>query len=111
MTEAEAEAGAEGDEPKPTRRQMGFRRSATPKLAPDAARRQGAVTRLAFTLLGDKDRAITYLNTDHSALGGRPLDLATASEAGLSAVEQDIRALAGNAPGSDIGDVVVGLAG
>ncbi|MDE8652995.1 hypothetical protein [Novosphingobium album (ex Liu et al. 2023)] len=82
------------EEPKQIRR-MGFRKSNSPKLAVDAAKRQGTVTRLAFDLLGGKDQAIAYLNTDRATLGGRPLDLAIASREGLTAVENDMRLVAG----------------
>lgn len=34
-----------------------------PKLAPDAAGRQGLVTRLALEAFGSRDKAIAYLNT------------------------------------------------
>lgn len=63
-----------------------------PKTAPiprDHAARQGEITRLAFLLLG-RERAITFLNTDHAALGGRPLALATASPAGHASVEAEL---------------------
>lgn len=68
-----------------------FRRSDRPKLTPDAAGRQGRVTKLALEALG-KDQAIAYLNLASDELGGRPLDLATGSADGLQRVEQDIAA-------------------
>lgn len=61
-----------------------------PKLAPDAAGRQGRVTKLALEVLGGKDAAIAYLNADCGKLGGRPLDLAIASAEGLLRVERDL---------------------
>jgi uncharacterized protein (DUF2384 family) len=73
-----------------------FRRSDRPKLTPDAAGRQGRVTKLALETLG-KDEAIAYLNLASDKLGGRPLDLATASADGLAQVEQDIAALKASA--------------
>lgn len=60
------------------------------RLSQDAAARQGRVTHLAWTLLGGRDNAVAFLNTHDSTLGGRPLDLAVASEAGCAAVEQAI---------------------
>jgi len=72
-------------------RRTHFRRSDRPKLTPDAASRQGAVTKLALETLG-KDDAIAYLNLDSESLGGRPLDLATASVEGLKAVQVDLAA-------------------
>lgn len=68
-----------------------------PKLAPDAAIRQGLVTKLALEALGNRDQAIAYLNAACGKLGGRPLDLAVESAEGLSRVE---RALADLRPAS-----------
>jgi hypothetical protein len=61
------------------------------------AARQGAITRLAFLSLG-KDAAIAFLNTEQAKLGGRPLDLATASSAGEIEVREMLQGLAA-APG------------
>jgi uncharacterized protein (DUF2384 family) len=61
-----------------------------PKLAPDAAGRQGRVTKLALEAFGGKDEAIAYLNADSGKLGGRPLDVAIASAEGLLRVERDL---------------------
>lgn len=72
---------------------MRFRRSNAPRLAPDHARRQGEITRLAFLVLG-RETAIAFLNTAHTGLGGRPLDLATASDVGRNSVEAEIGRLA-----------------
>lgn len=66
-------------------------------LAADLAKRQGDITRLAFLLLG-RDAAIAFLNTAHATLGGRPLDLATASDEGRNSVEAEIGRLAYAAP-------------
>ena len=54
-------------------------------LAPDAAERQGRVTRLAIEALG-ASAAILFLNSEHDGLSDRPLPLATASEDGLQSV-------------------------
>jgi len=62
--------------------------NATP-IPRDQAARQGAITQLAFLLLG-REWAIEFLNTDHAALGGRPLALATESAAGQALVEAEI---------------------
>jgi uncharacterized protein (DUF2384 family) len=80
---------SQGDEPEVKPRRTHFRRSDRPKLTPDAAGRQGRVTKLALEALG-KDEAIAYLNLDSAKLGGRPLDLATGSADGLKQVELDI---------------------
>lgn len=90
MTETDDET----PETKPRRNH--FRRSDRPKLTPDAASRQGRVTKLALEMLG-KDKAIAYLNLASDKLGGRPLDLATASADGLAQVEQDIAAMCAGA--------------
>lgn len=82
-------------------RNMRFRpRHNQPLLPRDGVKRQGAISTLAFQLIG-KEAAIAFLNTDHSGLGGRPLALATESAEGLAAVEAELRrlaALAGTAP-------------
>ncbi len=61
-----------------------------PKLSPDAASRQGEVTKLAFEALGGRNEAIAYLNTACARLGGRPLDLAVESADGLRRVAKAI---------------------
>lgn len=63
------------------------------KLPADAAARQGSITRLAFERLGSRDAAISYLNSHCAKLGGRPLDIATATKEGWQAIEFDIAAL------------------
>jgi uncharacterized protein (DUF2384 family) len=73
---------------------MQFRKRATaPRLAPDQAARQGRVSRLAFEALRRPDAVIAFLNTHDDALGGRPIDLAVASEDGLLRVESAIAGL------------------
>ena len=67
------------------------RRAALPRMAADAAARQGRVTKLAWDVLGDRDAVLAFLNTHHEALGGRPLDLAITDEAGLVRVEAALR--------------------
>jgi hypothetical protein len=57
------------------------------KLTPRAAERQGLVVKLALKMLTAPGAATAFLNSDHPKLGGRPLDLAVASEEGLAAVE------------------------
>jgi hypothetical protein len=76
---------------RPARAKM--RWSDRPKLAPDAASRQGQVTKLALEALGGRDEAIAYLNTACGKLGGRPLDLAVESAEGLGRVERDLAGL------------------
>jgi len=55
------------------------------RLAPDAAERQGRITRMAIEKLGASD-AILFLNSQHDGLADRPLALATTSEDGLQSV-------------------------
>lgn len=55
------------------------------RLAPDAAERQGRVTRIAIETLG-ASAAILFLNSEQDGLADRPLPLATASEDGLQSV-------------------------
>jgi uncharacterized protein (DUF2384 family) len=76
------------------------RRPKTTPIPHDQAARQGEITRLAFLLLG-RERAIAFLNTDHEALGGRPLDLATASEAGRASVEAELGRMTYRQPDAD----------
>jgi uncharacterized protein (DUF2384 family) len=75
------------DAPRPKRI---FRGSRVARIPPDAAQRQGHVTRLALDAFGNKDAAIAYLNTESESLGGRPIALATTTADGLRSVEQDL---------------------
>ncbi|WP_369412146.1 hypothetical protein [Hephaestia mangrovi] len=68
------------------------RRPSGPRLAPDAAERQGRIARLAWAAFGGRDDAVAFLNDHHDGLGGRPIDLAIASETSCAAVEQVIEA-------------------
>lgn len=61
------------------------------KLSTDEANRQGRIVRIAFEVMG-RDVARAFMNEPNEALGGRPLDVATASDAGMQAVEQAIAA-------------------
>ena len=84
----------------PARRgSMRFRKANLQRLAPDSAKRQGDITQLAFLLLG-REAAIAFLNTEHAGLGGRPLDLATASEDGRNSVEAELGRLTYAEPGT-----------
>jgi len=83
------------DDPKPIKMHAWRSSSASrPKLPKDQAARQGVITNLAFQLLGGRDAALDFLNSQNPVLGGRPLDLAVASKDGFTAVEQVIRRLA-----------------
>jgi uncharacterized protein (DUF2384 family) len=58
-----------------------------PGLSPQESARQGRIVRAAKAALGGTDAVRAFLNSHHETLGGRPLDLATASDEGLLAVE------------------------
>ncbi|SEI74083.1 Protein of unknown function [Sphingobium sp. AP50] len=62
-----------------------------PKMPNEEAVRQGRITLLAWNAIG-RDAALAFLNNPSDALGGRPLDIATASNAGFALVEQAIAA-------------------
>jgi hypothetical protein len=57
------------------------------KLTPRAAERQGLVVKLALNSFAAPGTATAFLNSVHDGLGGRPIDLAVASDEGLLAVE------------------------
>lgn len=63
------------------------RRADRVPMAPGAAERQGQVAALAWEALGDGDAARAFLNTHDEDLGGRPIDIAIADDAGLATVE------------------------
>lgn len=82
------------DAPAPAPRNSYWNRK--PKAAPlpaDHAKRQGEITRLAFVVLG-REPALAFLNAANDELGGRPLDLATASAEGLARVEEHLSRMA-----------------
>jgi uncharacterized protein (DUF2384 family) len=63
-----------------------------PRLSREEAERQGRATNLALKALGN-GAAVTFLNTHHDALNGRPIDVAIASADGLLALEKIIAEL------------------
>ena len=71
------------------------KRRSGPVLSRDEAQRQGQAVRSAAAALPDMDSVRLFLNSPHEGLGGRPIDLALASAAGLEAVETAISAEAG----------------
>lgn len=66
-------------------------------LSADERARQGAAVKAAVNSLGSADARV-FLNTHHTGLAGRPLDLAVASDAGLEAVETAVCVEARRAP-------------
>jgi hypothetical protein len=74
-------------------RTKAFRRKFdTPKLLPEALKRQGCITTHAFLALG-REAALAFLNHHDAECGGRPLEIATASDEGLVRVERAVEAL------------------
>jgi len=86
----------EAVQPAAKSRSMPFRKSRwdMPRLDRDQARRQGAISTLAFVLLGGRDDAMAFLNTSSASLEARPIDLAMDSEQGYLRVEALIRKMA-----------------
>jgi uncharacterized protein (DUF2384 family) len=65
-----------------------FRKARTgPVLTNEESARQGRVVKAAQAALGSVEAVRDFLNSHHDTLGGRPIDLAVASDAGLAAVE------------------------
>ena len=63
------------------------------RLTPEQAARQGRAATLAFEALRESTAVVAFLNTHDEALGGRPIDLAVTSDAGLAEVERVIAGL------------------
>ena len=79
MTE-EKQEGADAPKPK-------FRRSRPmAKMPRENARRQGAIVTLAFMEFGDRDKAVSFLNTHNESIDARPLDMASESSEGFDRV-------------------------
>lgn len=55
-----------------------------------SAERQSQVAMFAWKILGGREPATAFLNFHDEKLGGRPIDLAIESEAGLQAVMEAI---------------------
>ena len=70
------------------------KRQRGPLISAERAKRQWMITHLAFTLLGGRDDAVSFLNTENVSLGARPLDLAMDNAPGYADVESAIRLLA-----------------
>ncbi|MEA3062565.1 MAG: hypothetical protein QOJ94_2346 [Sphingomonadales bacterium] len=65
-------------------------RRSGPVLSRDEFARQGHAVRAASAAFTDSGAVRAFLNSHHSGLGGRPLDLAVASATGLAAVQTAI---------------------
>jgi uncharacterized protein (DUF2384 family) len=90
-----------------------FRRrpARVPALSPEEGRRQGSAVRAAQAALGKVDDVRAFLNSHHESLGGRPIDIAIASDAGLIAVEAAIAAAGQRRPAEDEAEVRSRMAG
>jgi len=78
-----------------------FRRQRSgPVLSSEAAARQGSILKLAIDALG-ATAAMAFLNGADEHLGGRPLDLAIASQEGFSAIADAIAQKHGDIAPSD----------
>lgn len=55
--------------------------------------RRSEITNLAFSALGGRDAALSFLNSHNAVLGARPIDLATDSAEGWASVATLIRAM------------------
>ncbi len=53
----------------------------------EAAARQAQVAGRAWSVFQDRDAVMAFLNTHRDDLGGRPLDIAIASDDGLRTVD------------------------
>lgn len=67
-----------------------FKKSSLPRLTREEMIRQGRIVNVAQAALADLASVRSFLNTHHDGLGGRPIDLAVASDAGLAAAEAAI---------------------
>ena len=63
-------------------------------LSPEQAARQGRIVRAAQLAFGGTEAVLAFLNTHHRELGGRPLDLATASNDGFERIESHMKSVA-----------------
>ncbi len=71
---------------------MTFRKAVRrPSVSREVAARQARLLKATQAALVTADATRAFLNSDHEGLGGRPLDIALQSEAGLLAVERVIR--------------------
>ena len=66
-----------------------------PRLGKDESRRQGEIVNLAYTLLGGKEEALSFLNITSKVLNARPIDLAMRSDLGFLRVETLLRKMSG----------------
>ena len=71
---------------------MTFRKAdRRPSVSREVAARQVRLLRATQAALVTADATRAFLNSEHAGLGGRPLDIALDSDAGLLAVERAIQ--------------------
>jgi hypothetical protein len=63
-----------------------FRGVSRTKLLPEVHARQSRIALLAFQHFPDREAALLFLNSSNATLGGRPIDIASTSEAGAARV-------------------------
>ena len=71
------------------------RKKEPPRLTREELARQTRIVRAAQSALVTAPAVCAFLNTRHVGLRGRPLDVATGSDAGLYAVEAAIQSMIG----------------
>lgn len=72
---------------------MNFRKAnRRPRISPEVAARQMRLLKATQAALVTADATREFLNSEHAELGGRPLDIALFSDAGLLAVERAVLA-------------------
>ena len=64
-----------------------FKRVAKIRPEPAVLARQSAISLLAFHAFDSRDAARAFINENHGALGGRPIEIAGQSDAGFAAVK------------------------
>jgi hypothetical protein len=80
----------EGATPHANRNARNWSRRGSPLLA-ESMKRQGLLVSLVYAQFGDRDKALLFLNSHHSGLGAKPLNLAAESAAGYEAVRSEVR--------------------
>jgi hypothetical protein len=69
-------------------------RAAKVRLDPDQLRRQAGAMSAAKNVLLSREEVMSFFNNWSADLGGRPLDIATASDAGLALVQRALQSIA-----------------
>jgi uncharacterized protein (DUF2384 family) len=76
-----------------------FRKFEAPvRYSPEQAKRLDELLRRAWSSLPSKDAAIAFLNTQSDSLGGKPMNIALQSDAGLESVKELLEVMRVAAP-------------